>query len=437
MKVAIIFIVLLAILLPLMGIVMGGDGTLKGKLQTFTSYGLSLTNFLLCILAIVTSAYTLSSDLKRYLLFTVITKPIRRYELLIGKLVGLVILHAGLLAVFGGLIYGLAVYIPRMSDANSGEMQTLRNEFFTARAGIEPEQPDIDKLTAMAFEQLKKENRVPKDIPVPQFLAELRNQMQNQSRAVPAGAARRWRFDNVKPENRDGSIFVRFKYEVSSSPPDGMVMSRWEVGDLRQRELGLPRTTPIYEIPPRKDKTQTFHEIEIPAQAVALDGHIDIVFENAYLNQTVVIFLEGTPEILYKADSFAGNFFRAGLMIMARLIFFLVLGLSASAWLSFPIVVLVSLVVFFTGSVSGFVLDSFDYVAQSLSGFFRIISYVVYLFPRLDGVYSPTTYIVSSKMIEWGFVGQIFLLLVIVKAGLLIGLGIWVFHNREIAKISV
>jgi len=47
MKVAVVVIVLLLILLPLMSMIMVGDGTLHGKLQTFVSYGLSLTTLLL------------------------------------------------------------------------------------------------------------------------------------------------------------------------------------------------------------------------------------------------------------------------------------------------------------------------------------------------------------------------------------------------------
>ena len=47
MKIAAVFIVLLIVLLPVMSVSMTGDGTLKGRLQTFVSYSLSLTSLLL------------------------------------------------------------------------------------------------------------------------------------------------------------------------------------------------------------------------------------------------------------------------------------------------------------------------------------------------------------------------------------------------------
>ena len=107
MKVAAVVIVLLAVLLPLMSVVMQGDGTLLGKLQTFVSYGLGLVSLLLCILTIAISTFTLSNDLKRKHLYLVVTKPVRRYEIVAGKLIGVLILNVLLLAMFGTIIYVL------------------------------------------------------------------------------------------------------------------------------------------------------------------------------------------------------------------------------------------------------------------------------------------------------------------------------------------
>jgi len=134
MKVAIIFIILLVVLLPLMGIVVTGDGTLKGKLQTFVSYGLGLTNLLLCLLTLIVATYTISSDLKQRQIYTVLTKPIRRIELLTGKLLGVLVLDLVLLVLFGGVIYGFARYMPKLAKATDAEIVQAQNEFFTATA---------------------------------------------------------------------------------------------------------------------------------------------------------------------------------------------------------------------------------------------------------------------------------------------------------------
>jgi ABC-type transport system involved in multi-copper enzyme maturation permease subunit len=108
MKVAFVFLLLLVLLLPVMAFSSTGDNTIKGRLQTFVSYGLSLTSLLLCLLTIIVSIHTVASDIEHRQIYTVITKPIRRFEFLLGKLLGAVLLSTGLLVLFLVLIYAVA-----------------------------------------------------------------------------------------------------------------------------------------------------------------------------------------------------------------------------------------------------------------------------------------------------------------------------------------
>ena len=110
LKIAAVFIILLIVLLPVMGISTTGDYTLKGRLQTFVSYSLSLTNLLLCMLATIVSIYTVTNDIKQRQIYTVVTKPIRRYQLLLGKLLGVILINAALLALFSAIIYAITIY---------------------------------------------------------------------------------------------------------------------------------------------------------------------------------------------------------------------------------------------------------------------------------------------------------------------------------------
>ena len=104
MKIAIVFCVLLLVLLSAMSLGVTADGTLKGRLQVFVSYGLSLTSFLLCLLTISISIYSVTSDLEKRQIYTVITKPLSRVELILGKFLGVVILNIFLLTLFSAII---------------------------------------------------------------------------------------------------------------------------------------------------------------------------------------------------------------------------------------------------------------------------------------------------------------------------------------------
>ena len=434
MKIALLFFILLIIILPVLSFIVTGDGTLKGKLQTFTAYGMGLMNFLLCILTIIIASYTLSSDLKQNMLHTILTKPIRRFELFIGKAMGLLILDLGLLIIFSGLIYGLILTIPYLTKPSDEEMQAAKNEFFTARAEIEPVPIDIERVKNLAMEDFAKENKLPKD-PQERFVFEQRilAELNAQARSVPPGMSRLWQFEGLTPKDREGSIYIKYKFEAVSPPADEMVISYWSVGDLRPLKLGLP--VDPYQTG-RKDKNKTSYEIEMPASLIPVDGHLDVVFENYVENNTTLIFPEGEFKLLYRSDSFEFNFVRACLIIFARMIFLAVLGLSLSTWLSFPVVILISFVVFFIGVISGFILDSLTYV-ENLTLFFGLLKYLLYLLPRFDGQHSPIEFMVSGRMISWSFLGLIYLKLFCLQtvfAGLA---GISIFSRREIAKISV
>jgi ABC-type transport system involved in multi-copper enzyme maturation permease subunit len=100
---------------------------------------------LLCLLTIVVSVYSVTSDIEQKQIYTVLTKPIRRIELILGKLLGVILLDAGLLVLFSLLIYVIAIYAPKFFGAAEDEVVSLKNEFFTARAGLIPEEVDVSE----------------------------------------------------------------------------------------------------------------------------------------------------------------------------------------------------------------------------------------------------------------------------------------------------
>ncbi len=434
MKIAATFVILLIILLPVMGFMSTGDGTLKGRLQTFVSYGLSLASFLLCILTIVVSVYSITNDIKQKQIFTVLTKPIRRFQFLLGKLLGVLLLDTALLILFSGVIYTITVYTPKLCHADQDELAKVNNEFFTARARLTPAEVDVAEEVRQAYEKLKKTGRLPEGSTRDGVIKKLTRDRKRWKRAAVPGRDVVLDFYNVKPIDPNQSLFVRFKYEVSVNPPDLQVSGKWLVGDLRQITI----ETPVYPFE-RKDLIRTFYEIEVPADAVAEDGYLGIAFFNdPQLNNTVVMFpTEENLEVLYKADTFTANFVRAVLLIFFRLIFLACLGILASTFLSFPVAVLLCLVVFFTGTISGFILESLDTIGEGTSQiYFYTIKPVIQLLPQFDK-YSPAKFLVPARLLSWFVIVKVAGLMVCVKAVLSLALSLLIFSHREIAKITI
>ncbi len=440
LKVALLVIMMLVILLPLMGLDVTGDGTLKGKLQTFAYNALMLMSIMLCLFTIVISTYSLTNELKNKQLFLVITKPICRFQIICGKLLGVIVLDIFMLAMFAGVIYCLMMFMPYFFKANEIDKLKANNEFFSART-IREVPVDMDMIKEAVnkrYELRQKAGDLPTDMTKQQIMQEFFNQELNKDKAVLPGGRKKWVFNNVKPVNRkDEYIFIRYKYGVEVTPPDEMIMGAWAIGDDRKAdEYGLQQSeTPVYPVI-RKDAVNKVREIPVPAGAVAADGYLALEFVNPYENGTTVMPQE--VQVLYRSGTFAANYCRAALIIFARLIFLAALGVSLSTWLSFPVAVLVCMVAFVTGMMNGFIMESFDTLGAG-AGFIYSLTFkpLLWLLPRFDGQYNPTNNIVGAEVIPWLLVGKTYAFMVAVKSAILTLLGIWFFSNREIAKIIV
>ncbi|MGD8787816.1 MAG: hypothetical protein PVJ60_10355 [Phycisphaerales bacterium] len=434
MKVAVVFLILLLVLLTAMSLSTTGDGTLKGRLQTFVSYGLSLTSLLLCLLTIIVSIYSVTSDIEQRQIYTVITKPIRRYEFLLGKLLGVILLDVILLGLFSSIIYANTVYIPKLHNPTEAELTQAKNEFFSARAGLNVPAVDVSKEVEEVYKKLETSNELPENLTHDEIMSWLTQQQQLVKRSAAVGKVLVWEFDNVKP--LDQSIFIKFKYDVNINPPDDQVYGRWFAGDYQYIRYGTESKTPTYDRL-HKHSVRTFHEIEIPAEVVPEHGRLAVAFQNVPYNNTVIIFPPDGIEVLYKADSFTGNFIRAALLILVRLIFLACLGILSSTFLSFPVAILLCLVLFSTASVSGFVIESFEFLGKNASLFYSYtFKWLLQLLPQFDR-FNPTKFLVPARLISWSLLARCAIVMVCIKAFLLFVLALVIFSYREIAKIII
>jgi len=434
MKVAVVFLILLLVLLSAMGFSTTGDGTLKGRLQTFVSYGLSLTSILLSLLTIIISIYTVTSDIEQRQIYTVITKPIRRFEFILGKLLGVILLDVILLSLFAAIIYTVTIYMPKFTKAPELERMQANYEFFTARASLTVPAIDVSQEVEDTYKKLERSGGLPENVPYEEMIAQITMQKQLANRAADVGQILTWEFDNIKSLAQH--FFVRFKYDVAVNPPDMQVYGRWVAGDYQYIKYGTESETPVYN-QVHKNSVRDFHEIVIPANVIPEHGRLAVAFQNYPLNNTVIFFPPDGIEVLYKADTFTGNFIRVIFLILFRLIFLACLGTLASTFLSFPVAILLCLVLFLTSCFSGFVMESFGFLSPNVSEIYTYtIKWMVRLLPQFDK-YNPTRFMVPGLLLSWTVLGRCAVVMVCIKSLLLLVLALIIFSYREIAKIIV
>jgi len=101
------------------------------------------------------------------------------------------------------------------------------------------------------------------------------------------------------------------------------------------------------------------------------------------------------------------------------------------------VAILFCLVIFSTATFSGFVLESFDFLSENLSGVYSYtIRPVIRLLPQFDK-FNPTKFLIEAQLISWSLLAKVIGLMVCTKGSLLLLVALLIFSYREIAKVTV
>ena len=94
-------------------------------------------------------------------------------------------------------------------------------------------------------------------------------------------------------------------------------------------------------------------------------------------------------------------------------------------------------VFFFVGSISGFIIESFGTLSETMSKFyFFTVKPVVHLLPQFDK-FNPSKFLVPARLLSWSLLAKVAGLMVCVKAVLLLLVASLIFTYREIAKVII
>ena len=136
------------------------DGTARGFTQILLTYTLSAITGLLGLSTLWLSCGTLARDIEECQIQVVATKPIARWQIWLGKWLGIVTLNAALLAISGACVFGLLQW--RAAHLPAAEQKILREQVLVARGSARPPNPaaEIDAETRQILqEQFESQSR--------------------------------------------------------------------------------------------------------------------------------------------------------------------------------------------------------------------------------------------------------------------------------------
>ena len=282
---------------------------------------------------------TLARDIEECQMQVVATKPIARWQIWLGKWLGIMSLNAALLAISGACVFGLLQW--RAGKLPAAEQKDLREQVLVARGSAKEQNydADIDQETERILQERLKASPELANLAAAEK-NEARKQIRERVKAdfqlVPPGYTRPWQIDLGFAKNflRDQPLQLRVKFNSAQKSASGTFVALWQVGD--------PNSANVRQLEPMSLAPDTFHEFAIPPNLFDDKGVLTIVFLNR--NSTTLLFpLEDGMEVLYPEGGFALNYARGLGIIFCWMALLAALGLTAASFLTFPVATFFSL----------------------------------------------------------------------------------------------
>ena len=443
-KAAFRFRLFLVVAVLLLGSVIGlpllikDDGTARGFTQILLTYTLTTISALLGLSTLWLACGTLARDIEECQVQVVAVKPIARWQIWVGKWLGLLSLNAALLLLSGVCVFVLLEW--RATRLPPDQQQVLRSEVLVARGSVKQKnrENEIEQTTDRLLRERLQKHPVDR-VDLPELRKLIREQVKAEFQVVPPGYYRPWTLDLGLASRwlRDQPLQLRVKFNAAEKSASGTFAGVWGIG--------VPQKTATWRSEVMSLSPDTFHEFQIPPNLFDEKGVLTVNFYNP--NDTALLFpLEDGFEVLYREGGFGLNFARGVGIIFCWMALLAALGLAAASFLSFPVAAFVSLglltLVLASGTMANAVsqgtIGGWD-AERGTSGSTPVDFIVIPTFKagltiiNLAKDFSPIDSLSTGRSISWAQLALAFGQIVLLLGGAFAVFGITLFTRRELA----
>ncbi|HJN89136.1 MAG TPA: hypothetical protein QGG93_02295 [Verrucomicrobiota bacterium] len=499
LKAAVRYRFVVAMIIALMVIVFGipmlvkSDGTAKGTVQLVLTYTLGSTTALLGIASLWMGCGTLAREIEDNVMQMVAVKPVARWQVWLGKWLGIMLLNAALMVPTGLAIFFLINARADSPELDEFQKSKLQNEVLVSRSSVREPEPDFSLSRQKAYRyallvaegktenqytekeqafrmsvtgpehilsfrpdypRLVEQSRAPRPTEdILTQLGQLENDAVRMSRAsyeiVLPGQDRFWEFQidpDMVDEVNQKPVYLRFKFNADDEYDPKSHTLWFSIGEGTSK-----RWPPEGAFKEMRRGSSAFHEEQLPAGIVPdkgpLRGKVRVHFMNRNSERPIVFLLEDGPMILYHDGGFGMNLFRGLLIIYFWLGLISAIGLMASSFLSFPVATFMSLGILLIsastgtleqiikeGGITGINHETGKKDESSLLDGAAIFfaQGAVEITSAIWG-YSPVDSLSAGRKIKWITLLAAFTWVVLVVGGLVMLVGSILFHFKELA----
>ncbi len=446
-----LLIILLLLCIFLIPNTIVGDDTAHGYIQIALKYSLAAVSFILSLSAIWLGCFLMCGDTENYQLHMVVSKPISRVTIWLGKYCGILLIHVFLMLFACSVIYATVLWQFNRQNFTAQQKAKIQNEVLVGRRVYYPMQPNIHEEAYKKLEIQNAAKRVKGEevdtSPATQrrALRVIQNDILRNIGEIKYNTLRIWEYKNLPTElEKERPIFLRFRTYVNKVSSEDQRMTRgmwivWVPAPVKAEDKGKPAEQKFYQealsARPEQFLTGVFHEKLLNSNCVQDSGKVKIAFLNADPKASGLFFQpKDGPKLLIKISGFTQNFIRGMVVMFIQLAVLAGLACAAASAMSMPTAVFIVISYLMFGSFATFMAgtSSFgsaaDHVGYTVSNILLMI-----VIPIQNFEISP--FIANGELIEisyiWGIIWKYFIL-----RGLPIYIfGIWLYWRRELGLV--
>ncbi|MCW5559095.1 MAG: hypothetical protein KIT22_14860 [Verrucomicrobiae bacterium] len=411
------------------------NGTARMFTQVLLTYSLYLCVGLLGIASLWISCGTHATDVDPGQLQLLAVKPAARWQIWLGRWLGIMTLNAALLALAGGIAYGMLQWQSRQLPVD--QQQLLAREVLVARGSVREPAMDLEADVEKVFTRRQQEENLTELDPA-MVRREIRDQLRARQETVAPNYRRMWEMDLGAQRTRLAGqpLHLRVKLHTASLKSDASYQTVWVIGNVESGRFARI---------PKQLTSRAFHEFVIPPDLIGPNGNLHIECENRDPN-TLLFPLEDGLEVLFPEGGFAGNYVRALLVVLCWLALLTTLGLAAASFLSFIIAALLAMTLLMgalSGNTFGGVLEDgtllgVDHEAgvahsRALDRVALPVYRLLHGFTQMLQAVSPIERLSEGRTITWAQLADAVARIVLMAGGLTAATGIFIFNRRELA----
>ncbi|MBE6358328.1 MAG: hypothetical protein E7057_03665 [Lentisphaerae bacterium] len=428
-------------------------GKAEDLIRVSLLYSLWSVSIILTLSSLYLGCYVMSHDIDSYQIHMVVSKPVSRITIWLGKWLGINLINVILLLIAGLVVYGMVMYRYQVvseegltADRQSAremaqaEKERIRTQVLVGRRSYMPELRDPEEIANAAVRNKVKEMAAKGESVTDEQLVSMRDEIKSQLDKLPVevlyGSAHTWTYKNLPEDLNKSSLTLRFRPylgKVSSEEQRQSQMS-WAVLNPKTVKTAGEEGSFMYA-PAESYFTGEFHEKNLPTDIIDENGTLKLRVVNADSQKGKLYFQTADgPKLLVPVCGFELNYLRAMLVMIVQLLLLSGIACAFGGFLTMPTAIFMVASYLLFGAISLVLTDSeffvtniWDQLGRALA---NVLLWVVIPLQNFD----VTDMLSGGELIEFSFIGNLFVNYFLLRGVPLFLFGMLLYRRREMGS---